>query len=127
MHVADDGTVVAGDREARVARVSDLFFHVGRRCTLGQDDELVEGDHRGPGRLLGELQGAAEQAQLVAQHALRLRGDDDRGDFFDRVGGRDFRARLVTGQAHEPVGEAVHGLDDGTQDVTQAHEDRGQY
>ena len=85
MHVADNRTIVAGDREARVARVGDLFFHVGRGGPLGQDDELVEGDHRGPGRLLGELQGAAEQAQLVGQHALRLRGDDDRGDLFDRV------------------------------------------
>ena len=123
MHVSDDGTVVAGDREARVARLGDLFFHVCRCGTLGQDDELVEGDHRGPGRLLGEFQGAAEQTQLVSQHALLLRRDDDRCDLLDRVGGRYFRARLVTGQAHEPVREAIHGLDNRAQDVAQSHED----
>ena len=106
--------------------MGDLFFHVGRGGALRQDDELVKGDHRGPGRLLGEFQGAAEEAQLVGQHALLLRGDDDRCDLFDRVRGRDFRARLVTGQAHEPVRETVHGLDDRAQDVAQAHEDGGQ-
>ena len=126
VNVADDGAVVPSDREARIARVGDLLLDVGGGSPLRQHDELVEGNHRGPSGFLGELQGATEQTQLICQHAFGLRSDDDRGHLLDRVGGRDFRARLVARHAHKPVREVIHGLDDRTQDVAQAHEDGGQ-
>ena len=44
--IAGDGTVLARNRETRVAGMSDSFLHVGGGSTRREDDEVSQGHHR---------------------------------------------------------------------------------
>ena len=133
MQVAGDGrllpvvdrSLVGDQREAGEAGGGHGPLHVLRGAVLGQGDELAQGHHDAAGGLLGELQGAAEQAGGVLQDAFGGGALDDGGDLLGVEGRGDLLLGLNAKDPQDPVGEAVESVDHGAEDARAPHQGRG--